>query len=70
MGCQGSKEENTEVEGDKYLLETLKGHTDSINCMGLSEDESVLVTGGEEAARLWDVDGERKGKTEYMGSLK
>ncbi|MPC95544.1 hypothetical protein E2C01_090761 [Portunus trituberculatus] len=69
MGCQGSKG-RVDAEANKYLLETVTGHTDSINCMVLSEDESVLVTGDDKEARLWDVEGGQGGPTEAMGSLK
>ena len=69
MGCLVSKG-RVDAEGSKFLLETVEGHTDSINCMALSEDESVLVTGDDSEARLWDVDGGLGGPTEAMGSLK
>ncbi len=37
-----------------YLLQTLEEHEGGINCMALSEDGSVLVTGSEDrTARLW-----------------
>lgn len=48
-------------------MELLQGHEDGINCMGVSADESVLITGSEDnTARAWavmddleDLDGDR-----------
>lgn len=49
MGCYMSKD-----EASGSLLETLADHTDSINCMALADDESLLVTGSEDkTARMW-----------------
>ncbi|XP_071524108.1 WD repeat-containing protein 86-like [Panulirus ornatus] len=49
MGCCKSKDEVSES-----LLETLAEHTDSINCMAMADDESLLVTGSEDkTARMW-----------------
>ncbi len=40
------------------MTETLEGHTGGINVMGLSTDESILVTGSEDAtARIWAIAG-------------
>ena len=38
------------------LMETLADHENSINCMVLSSDESMIVTGSEDAtARMWSI---------------
>ena len=43
-------------------------HEESINCMALSEDGSMLVTGSEDAtARMWST---RTEETECLGGLK
>ncbi|KAG7168977.1 WD repeat-containing protein 86-like 4 [Homarus americanus] len=39
---------NSKNSEDSSLLETLADHTDSINCMTIADDESVLVTGSED----------------------
>ena len=50
------------------LLETMADHEESINCMCLSEDGSMLVTGSEDAtARMWATKTE---ETECLGVLK
>ena len=50
------------------LLETMADHEESINCMALSEDGSMLVTGSEDAtARMWST---RTEETECLGVLK
>ena len=47
---EGGNKQNT------YLLEEYAEHTGGINCMALSEDGSVLVTGSEDkTARLWST---------------
>ena len=52
MGLCGSKQENPKKKS--YHLQTLDDHDGGINCMTLSEDGSVLVTGSEDrTARLW-----------------
>ena len=39
------------------LIETFEGHQDGINCLALAADESVLVSGSEDAtARIWDLE--------------
>ena len=39
------------------LIETFEGHQDGINCLALASDESVLVSGSEDAtARIWDLE--------------
>ncbi|XP_042222075.1 WD repeat-containing protein 86-like [Homarus americanus] len=59
---------NSKNSEDSSLLETLADHTDSINCMTIADDESVLVTGSEDkTARMWttqDPDG-----SECLGTL-
>ena len=46
------------------LDEILEGHEGGINCLGLSVDESILITGSEDCtARVWiigddDVEGD------------
>ena len=50
------------------LLETMGDHDESVNCMALSEDGSMLVTGSEDStARLWSTKTE---ETECIGVLK
>ena len=50
------------------LQETLGDHTESINCMALSEDGSILITGSEDlTARMWEVGID---ETRCMGVLK
>ena len=50
------------------LLETMADHEESINCMCLSEDGSMLVTGSEDAtARMWAT---KTDETESIGVLK
>ena len=62
MGAGGS----TGKQGD--LLETMADHEESINCMCVSEDGSMLVTGSEDAtARMWATKTE---ETECIGVLK
>ena len=62
MGAGSSRE----VKG--CLKETLADHDESINCMALSEDGSMLVTGSEDAtARMWST---RTDEVECIGVLK
>ncbi len=50
------------------LKETLADHDESINCMALSDDGSMLVTGSEDAtARMWST---KTDETECIGVLK
>ena len=50
------------------LLETLGDHDESINCMALSEDNSLLVTGSEDfTARMWSP---KEDETDCIGVLK
>nr|XP_053635476.1 WD repeat-containing protein 86-like [Cherax quadricarinatus] len=64
MGNNKSKE--NEVTD---LLETHTDHTDSINCICVADDESVIVTGSEDkTARLWTTK-DPKG-SECLGTLK
>ncbi|XP_071523410.1 uncharacterized protein [Panulirus ornatus] len=51
----------------RLLLETLHEHKGSINCMTVSEDGSLLVTGSDDrTARLWSA---LSDPTEYLGVL-
>lgn len=51
-----------------YLLENLTEHKDSVNCMRIADDESVLVTGSDDkTVCMWDVKGK---KTECLGTLR
>ena len=51
MGCLQSRK----VE-ENYLLQSLHEHETGINCMAVSEDGSVLATGGEDkTARIWST---------------
>ena len=50
------------------LKETLADHDESINCMALSDDGSMLVTGSEDStARMWSTVTD---ETECLGVLK
>ena len=50
------------------LKETMADHEESINCMALSEDGSMLVTGSEDStARMWSTKTE---ETECIGVLR
>ena len=50
------------------LKETLADHEESINCMALSDDGSILITGSEDSeARLWST---KLDETECLGVLK
>lgn len=50
------------------LKETMGDHEESINCMALSEDGSMLVTGSEDStARMWST---KTDETECIGVLK
>ena len=41
------------------VREQLRGHLSGVNVMALSTDESILVTGSEDAtARIWAITGE------------
>ena len=65
MGCGASDISGMECE---YELQTCTGHEAGINCMALSDDESLLVTGSEDkTARLWTT---KTKKCECIGVLK
>ena len=50
------------------LKETLGDHDESVNCMCLSDDKSMLVTGSEDAtARIWSA---KTPETECLAVLK
>ena len=50
------------------LKETMADHEESINCMALSEDGSMLVTGSEDStARMWST---KTDETECIGVLR
>lgn len=50
------------------LKETLGDHDESVNCMALSDDMSMLVTGSEDAtARMWST---HTPETECLGVLR
>lgn len=62
MGLGASKEKTATAK------ETLGGHDESINCMALSDDGSVIVTGSEDStARMWST---KTDETECIGVLK
>lgn len=62
MGGAGSKDKNNR------LLETVTDHEGDINCMALSEDQSLLVTGSEDCtARMWST---KTAITECLGIMK
>lgn len=46
----------TKDKQSPYLLQSCEEHESSINCMALSEDGSVLATGGDDATvRMWST---------------
>ena len=56
------------ISKNGILVETMADHKKSINCMALSEDGSMLVTGSEDAtARMWTT---KMDKTECIGVLR
>uniref|UniRef100_A0A6A7FN43 WD repeat-containing protein 86-like isoform X1 n=1 Tax=Hirondellea gigas TaxID=1518452 RepID=A0A6A7FN43_9CRUS len=63
MGSNGSKNKNSR------LIETITDHEDQdINCMALSEDQSLLVTGSEDCtARMWTT---KTPQTECLGIMR
>lgn len=72
MGGCGSKREERSC-----LLQSLHEHESGINCMALSEDNSVLATGGEDkTARIWSTKTELcecigilRGHTDYINCI-
>lgn len=51
MGNCGSTQEE-----ESSLKEILGDHLDCINCVAVSEDQSIIVTGSEDAtARIWST---------------
>lgn len=72
MGGCGSKKDDR-----CYLMQSLHEHESGINCMALSEDGSVLATGGEDkTARVWSTKTELcecigilRGHTEYINCI-
>ncbi|KAF0304436.1 WD repeat-containing protein 86 [Amphibalanus amphitrite] len=62
MGCRQSKDGKS-----IYEKESLAEHEGAINCMGLSEDGSLLVTGSDDwTARMWST---QTDDTECLGVL-
>lgn len=54
MGTCGSKKNNSKTK--TYILQVLSEHEAGVNCMAISDDGSVLVTGSEDkTARLWST---------------
>jgi len=64
MGCCSS------VDGKKEaLLETLGDHESAINCMAISDDGSMIVTGSDDTtAIMWSIEEDADG-TENIGRL-
>ena len=63
MGVFGSKDSKNGI-----LMETLADHVKGINCMVLSDDASMIVTGSEDlTARMWAI---KASGTECMGVLR
>ena len=49
-------------------LETINAHDDCVNCMALSEDSSLLVTGSDDnTAKLWSI---MTSSVQDLGTLK
>ena len=49
---------NSNLYQNTQVKETLGDHSSSVNCMALSEDLSVIVTGSEDnTARMWTLNG-------------
>ena len=58
---------NKKGKQKSYLIDELDEHEDAINCMTLSDDGSLLVTGGEDCtARMWST---KTQSCECLGSL-
>ena len=52
------------------LLEKLEGHSEGINCLCLSIDESILVTGSEDStAMVWAISEEDPKIDKRLGIL-
>ena len=60
MGGGGSKENN-------YCIEKIISHKNAINCIAVSEDGSLIVTGSEDTtAMMWSANTD---ETESLGTL-
>ncbi|PRD26522.1 UNVERIFIED_CONTAM: WD repeat-containing protein 86 [Trichonephila clavipes] len=68
MGCQPSKDAGPKKpKKQPYLLQDIKDHKGGINCMVLSDDGSLLVTGSDDkTARMWST---LSDPTECLGML-
>jgi len=68
MGCCSSKKETDKNGRSIYEKEALGAdHDGAINCMALSEDRSILITGSEDhTARIWST---QTDDTECLGVL-
>ena len=61
MGCVSSKtcaiiQTTKSDEKPPFLLQTIEDHKFGVNCIDISEDKSLLVSGGEDCiARLWST---------------
>ena len=54
MGNPASKINPPTSSGRTFMLDAVREHGGGINCMALSEDSSVLVTGSEDRSiRIW-----------------
>lgn len=54
MGANASKEPQAGSVKRTFALDAVQEHSDAINCMALSEDGSVLVTGSDDrSVRMW-----------------
>ena len=61
MGAGNSKNKN-------YCLETIIDHTSALNCIAVSEDQSLIVTGSDDTtAIMWSTVVE---ETEALGVFK
>lgn len=61
MGCVSAKtcsiiQINQRQEKPPFLLQTIDDHKLGVNCIEISDDRSLLVTGGEDCiGRLWSA---------------
>lgn len=68
MGCAPSQAFQRSAKKPEFLLESVEEHKQGINCMDISEDRSLIVTGSEDGtARMWST---YSSPVECLGVLK